>query len=189
MAYPQALLDTAAKLGASPEDLHALIQAESAWNPSAYNKSGAVGLLQFMPQTLKDFGLLSASLAEKVPTRGVVSEDVKQAVKREFLIKWPSTEAQLRGPVTTYLSRYKPFPTRQSLYLSVFYPAYRNVSLDTTFPTAVQAQNPGIVKVGDYVAHVEKRRTGNIAKTGGLAGMALAGAALLWYIHKSGGVS
>lgn len=186
MAFHPALIDTAGKLQASPEDLHALIQAESAWNPAAYNPSGAVGLIQFMPQTLKDYGLLSAALAEKVPTRGEVPEEVKQEVRREFLAKWPTVEAQLRGPVLTYLSRYKPFPTRQSLYLSVFYPAYRNASPDTAFPANVRAQNPGIDTVQDYVDHVEKRRTRMAAKTP-IAALALAGIAGLWYIGRRGG--
>lgn len=188
MNYPPALLEVAEKLSANPADLHALIQAESAWNPAAYNRSGAVGLIQFMPQTLKDYGLLSASLAEQVPTRGAVPEAVKQAVRREFLSKWPTADAQLRGPVLTYFSRYKPFPTRQSLYLSVFYPAYRNVAPDTAFPSIVQAQNPGINTVQDYVNHVEKRR-GNVAGKVGVGVLALAGAGLLWYIGKSGGLS
>jgi hypothetical protein len=189
MTYPPALIDTAQKLGAKPEDLHALIQAESAWNPAAYNPSGAVGLIQFMPQTLKDYGLLSARLAEQVPTRGVVPEAVKQEVRREFLTKWPNAEAQLRGPVLTYLSRYKPFPTRQSLYLSVFYPAYRNSPPDTLFPANVQAQNPGIARVQDYVDHVEKRRVAQIAKTPLAVGAALAAAGVLWYIGKRGGLT
>lgn len=189
MAVLTALTDTAAAIGASPEDLHALIQAESAWNPRAYNKSGAVGLIQFMPQTLKDYGLLSAALSEKVPAKGTVSEEIKQAVKAEFLTKWPTAEAQLRGPVTTYFSRYKPFPTRQSLYLSVFYPAFRNAPPDTVFPQSVQNQNPGIVRVSDYVNHVEKRRGLQAMKGPASALLLLAGAGALWYIVKRGGIS
>jgi hypothetical protein len=186
MIYSPVLIEVAQRLGAAPADLHALIQAESAWNPVAYNPSGAVGLIQFMPQTLKDLGLLSASLAERVPAHGAVPEAVKQEVRKEFLTKYPTAEAQLRGPVTTYLSRYKPFPTRQSLYLSVFYPAFRNSPPDTAFPASVQAQNPGIVKVQDYVKHVEKRRIMQAAKTS-LAMAALAGIAGLWYIGRRGG--
>lgn len=187
MTFPPALIDAAQVLGTAPEDLHALIQAESAWNPAAYNPSGAVGLLQFMPQTLKDYGLLSAALAEKVPTRGVVPEAVKQEVRKEFLAKWPTVEAQLRGPVVKYLSRYKPFPTRQSLYMAVFYPAYRNMPPDTAFPATVKAQNPGIDTVQDYVNHVEKRRVAQAMKGPALGAIALAGAGLLWYIGKRGG--
>lgn len=180
------LIEVAQALKASPDDLSALIQAESAWNPAAYNASGAIGLIQFMPQTLKDFGLLSATLAQQVPTKGVVPEAVKQAVKKEFLTKWPTVEAQLRGPVLTYFSRYKPFPTRQSLYLSVFYPAYRNSPPDTVFPDSVQKQNPGIVRVADYVNHVERRR---LAKRAIFPAAALAAGGLLWYLVKRGGIT
>lgn len=188
MALPQVLIEVAEKISANPEDLHALIQAESAWNPAAYNPSGAVGLIQFIPQTLKDFGLLSAGLAERVPSRGAVPEAIKQEVRKEFLAKWPTAEAQLRGPVVTYFSRYKPFPTRQSLYLSVFYPAYRNSAPDTAFPTSVRAQNPGIDTVQDYVNHVEKRRIAKaVGKPLGMATAALAITGALWYIGRRGG--
>lgn len=185
MSYPAALLDIAAKLSANPADLDALIRAESGWNPNAYNKSGAVGLIQFMPKTLKDFGLLSAALAEKIPAQGLVSEAVKAEVRQEFLMKWPTVEAQLRGPVLTYFSRYKPFPNRQSLFLSVFYPAYRNKPPGTPFPDSVQAQNPKIKTVGDYVAFVEGRKAPPVT----IASLALAGAGLLWYIGKRGGLT
>lgn len=188
VALPQVLIEVAGKISANPEDLHALIQAESAWNPNAYNASGAVGLIQFMPQTLKDFGLLSAGLAERVPSKGAVPEGVKQAVRHEFLTKWPTIEAQLRGPVVTYFTRYKPFPTRQSLYLSVFYPAYRNAAPDTAFPASVRAQNPGIDTVADYVDHVEKRRIAKaVGKPLGMATAALAIIGALWYIGRRGG--
>lgn len=181
-----ALIEVARKLGAAPEDLKALIEFESGWNPRAYNKSGAVGLIQFMPQTLKDYGLLSAQTAALVPTSGIVPEHAKQAVKTEFLSRWPTAEAQLKGPVLTYLSRYAPFPTRQSLYMSVFYPAYRNLAPSTAFPDSVQKANPGVKTISDYVAYVERRR-GTIAavKTGGMAAGALAFAAGAWYLWKA----
>jgi len=181
MTYPPALLDIAQALKASPEDLNALIQAESGWNPAAYNKSGAIGLIQFMPQTLKDYGLLSAALSEKVPTKGPVPENVKAEVKAEFLAKWPTVEAQLRGPVLTYFNRYKPYPTRQSLYLAVFRPTWRYYAPDTVFPADVRAQNPGINTVADYVAFVErKRQNQTIAKSAGVAGILLASVAVIW---------
>src|SRR5690606_1117225 len=145
-------------------------------------KSGAVGLIQFMPQTLKDYGLLSNELTGRVPTRGVVPEDVKQAVRKEFLAKYPTVQAQLYGPVITYFKRYKPFPTRQSLYLSVFYPAYRNADPATVMPDSVQAQNPGVRTVGDYVALIEKRhKYKNIASTGGRIGLVALAAGIAYF--------
>lgn len=41
-----------------PRDLvYAVIEAESAWNPSAVSKAGAVGLMQLMPDTAAMFGV------------------------------------------------------------------------------------------------------------------------------------
>jgi hypothetical protein len=77
----------------------------------------------------------------------------------ELIEKYPTIENQLFGPVLTYLSQLKPFgnPFPQSLYLSVFYPAFRRMPLDTLFPDSVRKVNPGIKYVGDYVAKVEKK--------------------------------
>jgi hypothetical protein len=43
--------------GVSPEYMKRLVQIESGGNPNAYNKSGASGLLQFMPKTAAAYGL------------------------------------------------------------------------------------------------------------------------------------
>lgn len=177
------LTEIATRIKANPADLDALIQLESGWNPSAYNKSGAVGLIQFMPQTLKDFGLLSTELNKRVPTKGAVPEDVKKAVREEFLNKYPTIQAQLYGPVLTYFKRYAPFPSKQSLYLSVFYPAYRNVDPSTPMPALVQAQNPDVKTVSDYIALIERKQSlKNIASTGGKIGLAAIVAVSLYYM-------
>lgn len=64
---------------------------------------------------------------------------------------YPSAAEQLRGPVLTYLSPYMPFPSEQSLYLAVFYPAARDWAIGRAFPQNVRDENPGIVTVSDYV--------------------------------------
>ena len=148
----------AAAIGMKAEWLNNVIALESSWNAGAYNAvSGAVGLIQFMPRTLKNMGLLSAGLSESVPDTGLVPASVKDAVKNEFLAKFPSAEAQLKGPIVAYLRSWKPFPTEQSAYMAIFYPAYRYVSPDTVFPASVRAQNPGIDTVSDYVSAVKKK--------------------------------
>jgi hypothetical protein len=156
-SFSVALNALAAAVGANSQDLKALIQFESTWNPLAYNSSGAVGLIQFMPQTLKDFKLLPTPLNMKVPTNGAVPEAVKQEVRQWFTSTYPTVEAQLSGPVTAYFMRYKPYPTQQSLFMAVFYPSYRYVSPDTMFSTSIQSQNPGIDTVQSYIDFVKKK--------------------------------
>lgn len=163
--YRAPLIQVANAIGANPEDLRALIAFESSWNPKAYNRSGAVGLIQFMPQTLKDMGYLPGALSAKVPAygQGAVPESIKQEVRNWFTATYPDATAQLLGPVLSYFLSGKPYPTLQSLSMKVFYPAYRNVTPDTLFPVSVRNANPGIDTVGDYVAHVKKKsnlRTG-----------------------------
>lgn len=137
MSIENTLLEVSSKLGVSANDLQKLIMFESGFNPLATNKyTGARGLIQFMPDTAKDLGFKN-------------SDDL---VKR-----YPSAEAQLKGPVLNYLSKYKPFTNNQSLYMAVFYPKYRNVPIDTAFSDSIRKVNPGINFVSDYINLVEKR--------------------------------
>jgi hypothetical protein len=156
--YDDVLSQAAQALGMDLNFLYNVIMAESGWSPSAYNaSSGAVGLIQFIPRTLLSMNLLSADLAARIPASGAVPDDVKRDVAQEFLMKYPTVTAQLLGPILQYFKPYRPFPTEQSVYLTVFYPAYRSNPLDTIFPANVQAQNPGITTVGDYVDFVKKK--------------------------------
>jgi hypothetical protein len=176
-SYEAALRDAAVSLGMPRDWLFNVINLESNWSADAYNGSGAVGLIQFMPATLKGMGLLSPSVSGLIPSDGPVPEGVKQLVKTEFLAKWPDAIAQLNGPVRQYFKPMRPFPTEQSVYMAVFYPKFRTASLDTVFPANVQAQNPGIDTVGDYVALVQKKAlTASVLKKGiPLLGVALLG--------------
>jgi hypothetical protein len=137
MSIENAIKEVSANLGVSSDDLQKLIMFESGFNPSAKNQyTGARGLIQFMPDTARAMGYKDAD---------------------EIVKKFPSAEAQLKGPVLSYLSKYKPFSTKQSLYMSVFYPQYRNVPIDTAFSDSIRKVNPGINFVSDYINLVEKR--------------------------------
>ncbi|WP_374087776.1 lytic transglycosylase domain-containing protein [Methylomicrobium lacus] len=55
--FEQLIAKTADKHQVDPKLLHAVIQAESAYNPSAVSSAGAVGLMQLMPATAARFGV------------------------------------------------------------------------------------------------------------------------------------
>ena len=137
-----------------------LIQFESAWNPQAKNKnSSARGLIQFIDTTAQTLGFASSL---------------------DLVSKYPDINSQLTGPVYRYLQQYAPFPDEKSLYLSVFYPAWRFKPDDTAFPDSVRAVNPGIDTVGDYVSKVR----GGLSKKINFALVLAAGAAIIFLLSK-----
>ncbi len=136
------ILESVAKsLNLDSNDLYKLIDFESSWNPQAKNKlSSAKGLLQFTDSTAKWLGYKD-------------SEDL--------ITKNNTIESQLLFPVLQYLKKYMPFPTKQSLYMSVFYPAARNWLPGKEFPDNVKKVNPGITTVQSYIDKIE-RKTNNL---------------------------
>lgn len=118
-------------------NLYRLISFESAWNPAAKNlRSGARGLIQFTNATARKMGFSSADdLVKKNPT---IIDQLKL--------------------VQSYLSPFAPFPTAQSLYMAVFYPAARSWMPGTRFPESVRLANPGIDSPDDYVAFVDGKK-------------------------------
>ncbi len=55
--YADVIQDAAYLNGLQPALVHAVIQAESAYNPKAKSPKGAVGLMQLMPGTAKRYGV------------------------------------------------------------------------------------------------------------------------------------
>ena len=49
--------DTAKKYGLDKDLVHAVIAAESGYNPKAVSRAGAIGLMQVMPATAADYGV------------------------------------------------------------------------------------------------------------------------------------
>lgn len=139
----KALAEVSDSLGVSIYDLYNLINFETAgtWNPLIKNKnSSARGLLQFTDATARTLGYKDSL---------------------DLVTKNNSIESQLYFPVLQYLSKLKPFPTKQSLYMAVFYPAARQWPLNKAFPDTVKKSNPGIKTVQDYINKVEGK-TGKI---------------------------
>lgn len=132
-----AIRDAANVLGVPYYWLFKIINFESGFNPTAKNPtSSAAGLIQFIDSTAQDLGYLSAN---------------------DLITKLPTIRDQLAGAVVPYLKKYAPFPTQQSLYMSIFYPAARNWPPDKEFPAWVQDANRslGIKTVSDYMRLVD----------------------------------
>jgi len=133
--------EIAAKLGVNPAWLDALINFETGGSYDPLKKgptsTGAHGLIQIINSTARtDFGYPdSLSLVQDYPT----------------------FDEQMDGIVYPYLKKYMPFKTQQSLYMAVFYPAYRFVPPDREFPMDVQKANPGIKTPQDYINFVNRR--------------------------------
>lgn len=170
MDKEQAIAAVSIDLNVPPDWLRALVKFESNDDPKARNKvTGARGLIQFLHSTARSIGFKDAD---------------------DLVNQYPDYPSQLLNPVLKYLRQFKPFPTKQSLYMSVFYPAARNWTADTVFPDTVRAANPNIDTVGDYVAFVEKRRI-PIVKTAGtillIGVVCVAGYFIYQHYQKKGG--
>lgn len=139
MSKRDTIVEVAGQLNVPASWLDGLIAFETAgtYDPKIKNPySSARGLIQIINSTAMDiFGMTSEQLVNTYPT----------------------FTGQMYNVVLPYLSRYAPFPTKQSLYMAVFYPRYRSVPPDTVFPDSVQKVNPGITTVADYVNYVDRK--------------------------------
>lgn len=121
-----------------------LIYFESRNNPFASNpKSSAKGLIQFIDSTAQNLGYANSA---------------------DLVAKNPTFESQMSGPVNQYMKKGAPFRDKYDIAMYVFYPKYRNASVDKLFPENVRKANPGIDTPRDYVAFVEgtSQKTSNL---------------------------
>lgn len=65
LKYNDMIARAAAKHQMDPKLLHAVIQAESAYNANAVSSAGAVGLMQLMPDTARRYGVTDRRNAEQ----------------------------------------------------------------------------------------------------------------------------
>lgn len=185
MTQQETIVEAARQLGiADPRWLDGLIAMESNHEPQIvahypYNQSRldsgrdtvplyAKGLIQFIDSTAKALGFADST---------------------DLITKLPDYESQMFGAVVPYLKQYAPFPTEQSLYLAVFYPAYRDKPANTLFPDSVRSANPGINTPADYVALVNKRVEQSriiqtAAKAAGIGLYVIAGLMLYFFVLK-----
>lgn len=164
MTRNEKITDIANRLGIPPAWLDGLINFESGYDPLAKNKySSARGLIQITNATSKWlFGVDSLTLVNTYPT----------------------FNEQMDNVVYPYLKRYAPHPSRQSLYMSVFYPDYRRVPPDTKFPDDIRAVNPNIVTVQDYMDFVDRRvGASKLAGKAAATGLVLLTVLGLWYFR------
>ena len=59
-AYDDLILEHSRRNGLRPSLVRAVVQVESAFNPTAYSDKGAMGLMQLMPATARQFGVRNA---------------------------------------------------------------------------------------------------------------------------------
>ena len=137
-----AIADVASQVGTRPEWLSRQIAFESGYDPLIKNpNSSARGLIQLTDIAAKELGYSSSENA---------------------IAKYPGFELQMYGIVKPYLQSVAdrfpnptdpadPFPTEISQYMGIFLPAYRFRTVDTVLPQWVQAANPGIRTIQNYV--------------------------------------
>lgn len=156
------LVRVSRKLGVKPESLAKLIIFESGFKPWAKNPlSGAMGLIQFTNKTARNMGYRGAY---------------------DLVSKYSTITQQLRFPVYQYLSKFKPFSSEKSLYLSVFYPAARNKPNWYILPAKVRKLNPGIVTIGDYIRKVNKSNLTSMNP------YLILGVGILYLLFRKGGI-
>lgn len=157
MNKAEIIKDVALKLGTQAQWLDALINFETAgtYDPLIQNFAGssARGLIQVIDSTAQSvFG---------------------EADSAALVSKYPTFHSQMYNVVLPYLQQFAPFPSKQSLYMAVFFPAARNVPPQTTFRelyvklygrekglskyAIFERQNPGITTVQDYISFVDRR--------------------------------
>jgi soluble lytic murein transglycosylase-like protein len=69
--YHREVKHAAERFAVDPALLHAVIEAESKYNPSAVSGKGAIGLMQVMPETGRRYGVKAQEL--RVPARNIAT--------------------------------------------------------------------------------------------------------------------
>lgn len=131
------IINTAGQIGADPAQLAYVINFESnGFNPQAVNpRSGASGLIQFMPSTARSLG--------------TTVEAIRLMTAMEQMVLVEKYFKMIAGS--------RPLDNFQALTMAIFYPKYMDVPPTTAFPSNVQAMNPGIRTPQDYMDMVLRK--------------------------------
>lgn len=162
--------EIADRLGVPDTWLDALINFETAgtYDPHIKNPhSSARGLVQITDARAREIGY---------------------ADSLDAVTKNADFDSQMENVVYPTLKQYYPYANKQEFMMSIFYPAYRHVPPDTQFPPHVQAVNPGISTVQDYMDFVNRRIVEanlRIRKLAPALLIAVMGAGLVWlYLRR-----
>jgi soluble lytic murein transglycosylase-like protein len=119
--YQELIANAAHNYGVEERLLHAVIQAESAYNPNAVSPAGAVGLMQLMPDTALRYGV-------KVEDRTNPAESIKGGARYlRDLLKMFNSNLSLavagynagEGAVRKYNNSIPPYPETQNYVAQV----------------------------------------------------------------------
>lgn len=177
-----AITNVARAIGIIPEWLYVLVKHESNFDPQAKNPdSSARGLLQWTNARARELGF---------------------AGSLDLITKYPTFSVQMHGPVYQELLRGGPYPTVQSLFMYIFYPAARDWPPDKSFPDTIfngvewvpwTSLNP-YTTPGEYVRGAYEfaglqytpEKNGARPRRGGLVVVLLAAGWLVYTLYKKG---
>lgn len=131
-------------LGVDPMYLANTMYAESRLNTSIENEagSGAMGLIQFMPETAKNLGTTTDELSRMTPVE-----------QMEYVRKYFSADNLGAGRLRDLRND----PSQHNVNMAVFLPSMIGKPLDTQIPQKYWRQNGSIRTPGDYTRSAEKR--------------------------------
>jgi len=111
--YAPMIKRVAKKVKLSPELLHAVIQAESSYNPKAKSSAGAMGLMQLMPGTASRYGVANAwDPSQNLEGGARYLRDLLDMFKNNLKLALAAYNAG-EGAVKKYGNRIPPYPETQ----------------------------------------------------------------------------
>lgn len=125
LKYTPLIAKAASKYQLDEKLLHAVIQAESAYDANAVSSAGAVGLMQLMPETAKRYGVSNRKDAKQNIDGGArYLKDLLAMFKSDLKLAIASYNAG-EGAVKKYNNSIPPYPETQN-YVKQVLALYRN---------------------------------------------------------------